>query len=149
MVLTNSQRQFLDRRRVGHLATADDENRPHVTPVCYGVDGDNLYITIDDKPKRPSARPLKRVRNIAENPQVTFVVDRYDDDDWSRLCWLMLRGRAEILEAGTEHAKAQSLLRGRYPQLKEMAIERHPVIAIRIERATDWGPLEDDHESGI
>lgn len=146
MILTDAQRRFLETRRVGHLATADGDGVPHVTPVCYAVADANLYITIDDKPKRqqePSQRwPLKRLRNIAENPAVTFVVDHYDDRNWSRLCWLMLRGRADILADGPEHGEAQKLLRARYIQLGEMAIERHPVIAIRIARATSWGPLD-------
>ena len=146
MTLTDAQQRFLETRRVGHLATADGDGVPHVTPVCYAVADANLYITIDDKPKRqqePSQRwPLKRLRNIAENPAVTFVVDHYDDRNWSRLCWLMLRGRADILADGPEHGGAQKLLRARYIQLGEMAIERHPVIAIRIARATSWGPLD-------
>ena len=141
MTLTDTHREFVNAQRVGHLATADGEGTPHVTPVCYAISGDNLYITIDDKPKRQQERPLKRLRNITENPNVIFIVDHYDDLDWSRLCWLMLRGRADILHNGAEHAEAQSLLRARYVQLNEMAIERHPVIAIRIEHATSWGPL--------
>ncbi len=44
---------------------------------------------------------------------VAIVVDRYDED-WTRLGWVMLRGRAEILRAGTEHERAQELLRSRY-----------------------------------
>jgi PPOX class probable F420-dependent enzyme len=142
MKLTNAQRQFLDAQRVGHLATADAGGVPHVTPVCYASVGTNIYITIDEKPKRRQTMPLKRLRNIAENRTVRFVVDRYDDQDWSRLCWLMLRGQADILPSGDEHDEAQRLLRARYPQLREMAIERHPVIAIRVEHATSWGSLE-------
>ena len=141
-ILTEVQRQFLNLQRVGYLATADAEGVPHATPVCYELAGDSLYITIDEKPKRQQDRPLKRLRNIAENRSVTFVVDHYDDLDWSRLCWLMLRGQADILRNGAEHAEAQYLLRNRYKQLNEMAIEHHPVIAIRIERATSWGTLD-------
>ena len=141
MTLTDAQRRFVNAQRVGHLATADGKGVPHITPVCYAIAGGSLYITIDDKPKRQQDRPLKRLRNIAENRSVTFLVDHYEDCDWSRLCWLMLRGQAEILHSGNEHAEAQRLLRIRYAQLNEMAIERHPVIAIRIERATSWGPL--------
>ncbi|MFP6704744.1 MAG: TIGR03668 family PPOX class F420-dependent oxidoreductase, partial [Alphaproteobacteria bacterium] len=96
----------------------------------------------DEKPKRRQTMPLKRLRNIAENRTVRFVVDRYDDQDWSRLCWLMLRGQADILPSGDEHDEAQRLLRARYPQIREMAIERHPVIAIRVEHATSWGSLD-------
>ncbi len=140
-MLTSAQRQFVESQRIAHLATADAAGVPHVIPVCYALAGASLYITIDDKPKRQQDKPLKRLRNIAENRFVAFVVDRYDDRDWSRLCWVLLRGEAEILHAGVEHAKAQRLLRERYQQLDEMAIERHPVIAIRIERATSWGLL--------
>ena len=141
MTLTDAQRRFVNAQRVGHLATADEKGVPHVPPVCYAISGGSLYITIDDKPKRQKDRPLKRLRNIVEKRFVTFLVDHYEDRDWSNLCWLMLRGQAEILHNGNEHAEAQRLLRIRYAQLKEMAIERHPVIAIRIEHATSWGPL--------
>jgi len=68
------------------------------------------------------------------------VVDRYDED-WARLGWVMLRGWAEILPGGVEHAHAQALLRARYPQLAAMALAALPVIALRIERATSWGEL--------
>ncbi len=141
-MLSDIERQFLENQRVAHLATADAAGLPHVIPVCYAFSGANIYITIDAKPKRRQVKPLKRLRNIAENSNVALVVDRYDDRDWSRLCWLMLRGPAEILPSGAEHAEAQRLLRERYGQLDEMAIEELPVIAIRIERATSWGPLD-------
>jgi len=140
-MLTCSQRQFVESQRIAHLATADAAVVPHVIPVCYALAGDSVYITIDDKPKRQQGKPLKRLRNIAENRFVAFVVDNYDDHDWSRLCWVLLRGQAEIFHTGAEHAKAQRLLRARYEQLNEMAIEYHPVIAIRIEHATSWGLL--------
>jgi PPOX class probable F420-dependent enzyme len=138
-MLSDRERQFLSGRKVGHLATADRGGAPHVVPVCFAIEGDALYITIDEKPKRAGA-PLKRLRNIAENPAVAVVVDRYDDD-WTRLGWVMLRGRAEILTGGDEHARAQALLRDRYPQLNDMQIGSLPVIAVRVERVTSWGNL--------
>ena len=145
--LTERQRRFLDQSRVGHLATADRRGAPHLIPVCYAVavdadDGATLYITVDEKPKRRDI-PLKRVRNILENPQAAFVVDRYDED-WRRLGWVMLRGPAEILDSGPEHDRAQALIVARYPQLKAMHIADLPVIALRIARATDWGNLSGD-----
>ena len=136
-MLTERQRDFLDRGRVGHLATADAGGAPHVIPVCYAVAENTLYITIDEKPKRQD-RPLKRLRNILENPQTAFVVDRWDED-WTRLGWVMLRGRAEILYAGTEHDQAQALLIARYPQYRAMQLGGLPVIAVRISRGTAWG----------
>jgi PPOX class probable F420-dependent enzyme len=138
-LLTEAQRRYLERSRVGRLATADRNGAPHVIPVCYAVSEDTLYITIDEKPKRRDI-PLKRVRNIFENPNAAFVADRWDED-WSRLGWVMLRGAAEILHDGPEHDRAQALLRERYPQYRSMNLAELPVIALRIARATSWGNL--------
>ena len=123
-MLSEFERGFLADRRVGHLATADREGVPHVVPVCFAVSESTAYVTIDEKPKSDRA-PLKRVRNIMENPAAAFVADRYDDD-WSLLGWVMLRGRARILSSGAEHDDAQARLRHRYPQLEPMQISTLP-----------------------
>ena len=139
-MLSARERAFIETRRVAHLATADAQAVPQVVPVCFGLAEDALYITIDRKPKREGGRPLKRLRNIAENPRASIVFDRYDED-WRRLGWVMLHGRAAILADGAEHDRAQALLRARYPQLEAMAIGPLPVIVIRIERVASWGDL--------
>ena len=140
-MLSPIERRFLEARRVAHLATADAGGAPHVVPVCFVVADAGVYIGIDEKPKRATGRPLKRLRNIAGNPAVALVADRYDDRDWSRLGWVMIRGRAELLHQGPEHAEAQRRLRARYAQMAAMALESLPVIAIRIERVASWGDL--------
>src|SRR4029450_9176533 len=139
-MLSNGDRRFLSQQRVAHLATADRRAVPHVLPVCFAVAGETLYITIDEKPKRRPATALKRLKNIAAHPGVAAIVGRYDED-WARLGWVMLRGRAEILREGQEHQDAQALLRARYPQLAAMRIATYPVIAVRIERTRSWGDL--------
>jgi PPOX class probable F420-dependent enzyme len=138
-MLSDAQRRFVETHRVGHLATADASGAPFLTPVCFALAGNTLYVTIDEKPKRQD-RPLKRVRNILENPNVAFVVDQYDED-WSRLGWVMLRGRADILDHGEEHDRAQALLRGKYPQYRAMNLAGLPVIALRIAGVASWGDL--------
>ena len=140
-MLTEAQRRFLDAQRVARFATATRDGRPHVVPICYAVDGESAYFSIDEKPKRQPGSRLKRIANIRENAHVALVVDRYDED-WSRLGWVMLQGEAEILGQGDEHDRAQALLRARYPQLAGMRIESLPVIAIRIRRALSWGNLD-------
>ncbi len=141
-MLSEAEARFLAAGRIARLATADHEGRPHVVPVCFAVSRGRLYMTIDEKPKR-SSRGLKRLRNIAENPSAAVVVDRYEED-WTRLGWVMLRGRAGILEEGAEHDRAQALLRARYPQYGTMRLEGLPVIALRIERVASWGNLAVD-----
>ncbi len=108
--------------------------------MCFALVVDAVYITIDAKPKRAPGGPLKRLRNIAANPEVALVVDRYEED-WSRLGWVMLRGRADILADGEEHDAAQAALRARYPQYAAMDLAALPVIAIRLARVTSWGDL--------
>ena len=103
-MLSDHERKFLLTRRVGHLATADSRAIPHVLPVCFTISQGTLYITIDEKPKRVAGPALKRVRNIERNPMVAVVVDRYDED-WARLDWVMLRGRAEILRTRSTIAR--------------------------------------------
>lgn len=142
MSLSPDQARFLDWCRIGHLATADAQGAPHVVPVCFAVAEGSLYITIDRKPKGDSRR-LKRMRNIAANPTVAFVADHWDED-WRRLGWVLLHGRAVILEHGAEHDRAQELLRRRYPQYRAMDLAELPVIAVRIERAGSWGELSGD-----
>ena len=140
-MLTEPQREFVNRARVARLATADAKGAPHLVPVCFVVEGETLYITVDEKPKRTDI-PLKRIRNIQENPAVAVTIDRWDED-WSRLAWVMLRGRAEVLADGEEHARAQALLREKYPQYRVMAIEGLPVIALRIGLVLGWGDMAD------
>jgi PPOX class probable F420-dependent enzyme len=138
-MIEDREHRFLLARRLGHLATADRSGAPHVVPVCYALGEAALYVTVDEKPKRQD-RPLKRLRNIAENPRVALVVDRWDED-WRRLGWVMLRGRAEVLTKGPEHDRAQALLRARYPQYAGMDLAPLPVIALRVTRVTSWGDL--------
>src|SRR5216683_8079409 len=90
--------ELLGTARVGRLATASGDGRPLVVPVCYAFDGTRLYSAVDAKPKR--TRELRRLRNIAENPRVSLVVDEYDED-WTRLRYVIVEGNAEIVEAGS------------------------------------------------
>ena len=139
-LLSEAARAFCDRCRVARLATADAQGVPHLVPVCYAIVGDSLYITIDEKPKRTDI-PLKRLRNILENPHIAVTMDRWDED-WRRLAWVMLHGRGEILADGAEHDEAQNRLRERYPQYRSMDLAPLPVIAMRIARASAWGALD-------
>jgi PPOX class probable F420-dependent enzyme len=138
---TPAQAAFLQAARVARLATADAAGRPHLVPVCFCLLDGRIYITIDEKPKRAD-RPLKRIRNILENPSVALTADRWDED-WTRLAWVMVRGTAYILDTGAEHDAAQESLRARYAQYRAMDLAPLPVIAIRIVSVLSWGRLDD------
>ena len=99
-----------------------------------------MYFTIDEKPKQLTDKPLKRIRNLQNNPHVALVVDRYEED-WTQLGWVMIQGESSLLGDGEEHKKAQRLLKIRYPQLYGMQISDLPVIAVRIKHVVSWGNL--------
>jgi coenzyme F420-0:L-glutamate ligase / coenzyme F420-1:gamma-L-glutamate ligase len=147
-VLNDEQTAFLVRQRVARLATADGAGKPHVIPVCFALTRAAIFIALDEKPKSVPASSLKRIRNILENPEVALVADRYVED-WSLLAFVMVRGRAGLLEPDTEeHAAAVRLLRGKYHQYEAMRIEENPVIAIRPEKAVSWGALDEPASDG-
>lgn len=138
MDLASKVRRFLRCARVAHLATADRKGKPHVVPICFIFDGKALYSPIDEKPKKISPLRLKRIKNIQANPRVCVVVDRYDDN-WRRLAFVLITGRARILLRGQKHKKAVLLLRKKYPQYRRMAIQDRPMIRIQPTRVTSWG----------
>lgn len=134
------QRAFLRSARVAHLATADEKGQPHVIPICFVFDGRELYSPIDEKPKSTAPLGLKRIRNIQANPQVAVVVDRYREN-WSKLAYVLITGRAKVLLKGTKHKRAVFLLRSKYPQYRRMAIHERPIIRVTPVRLKSWGRL--------
>ena len=140
-MLTDQVRGFLHNHRVARFATAEPSGQPHVVPICYAVSDNSVYFTIDKKPKQLTDKPLKRIRNLQNNPHVALVVDRYEDD-WTQLGWVMVQGDAALLDDGDEHTKAQRLLKARYPQLHGMQINDLPVIAVRIKHVVSWCNLD-------
>ena len=129
-----SARERLDGARVARLATVRPDGAPHVVPIVFALEGDVLYSAVDDKPKR--SWRLQRLANIDEEARVSVLADAYDED-WSRLWWVRVDGRAEIVEPGPERERALDLLEARYPQYRERR-PPGPVIRIEITSWTGW-----------
>jgi coenzyme F420-0:L-glutamate ligase/coenzyme F420-1:gamma-L-glutamate ligase len=141
-----STRRFLERQRVAHLATADAGAEPHVVPICFALIDETIYVAIDEKPKHVDFWRLRRLKNIAENARVAIVADVYDDRDWSRLGFVLVRAAGRVLgpeaDPASEHSRAVRELRLKYPQYVSMALDERPVIAADIHSVTTWGRLE-------
>jgi len=103
-------------------------------PIVFALDGGVLYTAVDEKPKR--SRRLQRLVNVRAQPAVSVLVDEYDED-WSRLWWVRVDGRAHVLETGTEFERALELLRVKYEQYRS-APPSGPVIAVEVERWRSW-----------
>ena len=137
----DAARPFLARQRVAHLATADAAGVPHVIPVCFELIGDTIYSAIDQKPKRGDPRALRRIRNVLANPRAAFVADVYEED-WSRLGFVLLQGRARLVDGTSpEHVAALGALREKYPQYRAMTLEDRPMLALDVERVISWGAV--------
>lgn len=119
---------------VARLATVGATGAPHLVPFCFVLDGDVLYSAVDHKPKRTAN--LRRLANVAAEPRVCVLIDHYEDD-WSRLWWVRLDGRADRLEEGPEAGAARAALVAKYPQYRATP-PAGPVLRIDVERWTGW-----------
>jgi PPOX class probable F420-dependent enzyme len=127
-------RQRLGEAPVGHLATVTPEGRPHVVPCCFALVGGWIYTAVDAKPK--STLALRRLDNIRAHPDVTVLVDHYDDD-WSRLWWVRVDGTAHVSESATQRADALVALAAKYRQYRA-SVPPGPVIAVEIAVWRSW-----------
>lgn len=127
--------ELLAECRVGRLGTIAPDGRPRLVPVCYARVDETVVIAVDEKPKRGGR--LARLTDIERDARVTLLVDRYEDD-WTRLAWVRIEGRAHVLERGGEHPAALEVLRGRYGQYGSMRLEALPLIEVTPERVVGW-----------
>ena len=143
MIQQNQSLDLLHNSKIARLATVDPaNNQPYVVPVVFAFNGNNIFIPIDDKPKRVNSNQLKRVKNIQKNPNISFLIDIYDDKDWNNLCYLMIQGKARIANMVNDIdtiEKAHFLLSNKYLQYRNMIIQiGDKCIVIDIQKAITW-----------
>jgi PPOX class probable F420-dependent enzyme len=119
---------------VAMLATVGPDAAPHIVPVVFAVHGDVVYTAVDAK--RKSTRRLRRLANIEANPQVSLLVDHYEDD-WSQLWWVRADGEAAVHYSGEEMASGYALLRKKYVQYQRIALDG-PVVTVDVKRWSSW-----------
>lgn len=107
-------------------------------PIVFAIDGGYLYTAVDHKPK--STTRLARLENIAANPQVSVLAQRYSDD-WEQLWWVRVDGEATVLESSDQRQKAIDLLIAKYAQYQSQG-PSDKVIAVRIDRLTGWAAAD-------
>ncbi len=119
---------------VARLATVRPDGAPHIVPIVFAVDGDDLYTAVDQKPK--GGGRLQRLANLRREPRCAVLIDRYDDD-WSQLWWARADGEATVIdEPPGDHPGLRALV-DRYPQYRSDAPDG-PLIAIRVSRWSGW-----------
>lgn len=123
---------LLDTARRAVMTTIASNGSPHSVPVVFTRVGEEIVSPIDHKPK--SGNVLARVKNIGRDDRVTLLIDHWDEE-WERLAWLMIRGRATV-----DPSAPMELMRSlnkRYPQYD--IDQRHDaLIRIRPARLSWW-----------
>jgi PPOX class probable F420-dependent enzyme len=134
-VETDEARALVASARVARLATVNPGLGVDVVPITFAVlEGDRLVSIVDQKPK--STTRLRRLTNIRAHPEVTVLVDHYEDD-WERLWWVRMRGTATVITEGDAFAEAVEALTDRYPQYVD-APPPGPVVSVAVASWSGW-----------
>ena len=109
--------ELLSDARVATLATIRADGRVDLVPITFAFDDQVVVTAIDHKKKSTT--------------------DHYNDQDWTHLWWVRIRGRAKVHEAGNEYERALDLLSDRYTQYAETR-PKGAVIVIDRTELTGW-----------
>lgn len=134
-------RRLFAAQPVARLATVNASGVPHLVPVTFALDGNTIVFAVDSKPK--ATTELRRLRNIAANPNVSFLADHYDDD-WSRLWWVRADGTATILQPKSDSAAEAdlALLAGKYPHYQRNP-PHGPIVRTTVTTWRGWAASTD------
>ncbi len=124
---TPQQRKFLSSHELCRFATASKDARPHVVPVIYTLDGDDVVIAIDYK--------TKKWNNLRENSRVALVVDEYRPNRG-----LMVEGDAEIFERGKEYLRLLNVLFDKFTFYRNdpWGEGESPILKVRPTKCVMW-----------
>jgi PPOX class probable F420-dependent enzyme len=125
--------ELLATERVARLAFVDAGDHPRVLPVTFAIADGLVWSAIDEKPKR-SAEPA-RLRYLERRPEAALLVDVYDDD-WSRLAWVQLLGRIEVVPTDSSPEAIEALAAKYEPYAARTP--PGPLLRLSVERALHW-----------
>jgi PPOX class F420-dependent enzyme/OxyR family protein/uncharacterized protein (TIGR02246 family) len=99
--------QYLRSQSQGRLATIGGDGSPQNKPVGYRYNAELGTIDIGGFNMEASAK----YRNVAKNPQVSFVVDDAIGEGPPGMRFVEVRGRAEAVVATTHSGESEALIR--------------------------------------
>ncbi len=135
--LNQKTKALIKGAKVARLATVDQKLHLYVVPVVFVFNENSFFIPLDEKIKTVNPRNLKRVKNIEKNPNVTLLIDKYQNN-WKKLFFLMIRGKAKVIDGNSKVLdKIHKLLILKYPQYKKIGIG-NSCIRINPTKVTFW-----------
>jgi PPOX class probable F420-dependent enzyme len=91
-VLSEAARELLESAALAHIATLDDDGRPHVTMAWVGLqDEDIVFGTLPDQ---------RKLRNIRRDPRVTVSIETDRRNEIGLTEYLVVYGIAAVTEGG-------------------------------------------------
>ena len=125
--MTSGQLDFLKSHQLCRLATASKDARPHVVPVIYAVDGENIVVAVD--------YGTKKLRNLKENEKVALVVDDYRPNHA-----VMVEGDCRVFERGKEYLRLLQILFDRFEYYRKnpWSEGESPILKIEPTKVVSW-----------
>ena len=126
-MMTSGQLDFLKSHQLCRLATASKDARPHVVPVIYAVDGENIVVAVD--------YGTKKLRNLKENEKVALVVDDYRPNHA-----VMVEGDCRVFERGKEYLRLLQILFDRFEYYRKnpWGEGESPILKIEPTKVVSW-----------
>jgi len=126
-VLTPEQLSFLQSHELCRLATASRDAKPHVVPVIYALDGENLVIAVD--------YGTKKLGNLRQNRRVALVVDEYEPNKG-----IMVEGECDVIERGKEYLRLLRVLFDRFEFYRRnpWGEGESPILKVKPTKAVMW-----------
>ncbi|MDQ8703772.1 PPOX class F420-dependent oxidoreductase [Streptomyces sp. LHD-70] len=125
--------------RTGKLSTVRADGSPHVSPVWFVLDGDRHLIF-------NTGKNTVKGRNLARDGRVALCVD----DDRPPFAYVVIQGRAELIEELGQVREAATRIAARYmgPERAEEFGARNGVpgellVRVRIEKVSAEGGVAD------
>jgi pyridoxamine 5'-phosphate oxidase family protein len=97
--LTRAQIEYLGSQRLGRLATAGADRKPHVVPTSYRYNAELGTLDLGGL----HVATTKKYRDVQANPWAALVVDDLASTDPWTPRMLEIRGRAEAVPSGGGH----------------------------------------------
>jgi uncharacterized protein len=125
--LSDKELKFLKSHELCRLATASKDAKPHVVPVIYALDGENVVVAVD--------YGTKKLSNLRENNKVALVVDDYRPNRA-----IMVEGESEILERGKEYLRLLQILFDKFEFYRKhpWGEGESPILKIKPTKAVMW-----------
>jgi len=126
-VLTPKQLSFLQSHELCRLATVSRDAKPHVVPVIYALDGEDLVIAVD--------YGTKKLRNLRQNRRVALVVDEYEPNKG-----VMVEGECDVIERGKEYLRLLHVLFDRFEFYRRnpWGEGESPILKVKPTKAVMW-----------